>query len=115
MLQKKKRQNILYSNRGGVIRGNTIIHSDNNDPFADTGIVLEDSSMTLVENNKIWLGHDYPRAIEYRFPSTQYVIIRGNITNKKISSRGGGSADVYDNITDASLETILAEYIQSIE
>ena len=106
-------ENITYSNRGGVIRNNMIIHSDNDHPFADTGIVLEDSAMTLIEDNKIWLGHDYPRAIEYRYPSTKGVVIRGNITNKRISSRDGGEAEVYDNITDADLETILAEHLFS--
>lgn len=104
-------QNIAYSNLGGVIRNNTIIHSDNDNPFSDTGIGLEDSALTLIENNKIWLGHNYPNAIEYRFSSTTGVIIHGNITNKKISSRNGGVADVFDNITDADLETILAEHL----
>ena len=113
LVQTTSIKNISYSNRGGVIRNNMIIHSDNNHPFSDTGIVLEDSAMTLIEDNKIWLGHDYPRAIEYRYPSTQGVVIRGNITNKRIASRDGGEAEVYDNITDADLETILAEHLFS--
>ncbi len=113
MLMGKLSPNVTYSNFGGIIRNNTIIHSDNGDSFSDTGIVLEDSASTLIEDNKIWLGHDYPRAIEYRYPSTKGVVIRGNITNKRISSRDGGEAEVYDNITDADLETILAEHLFS--
>ena len=66
MLMGKLSPNVTYSNFGGIIRNNTIIHSDNGDSFSDTGIVLEDSASTLIEGNKIWLGHDYPRAIEYR-------------------------------------------------
>ncbi len=114
MLQKSTTENLVYSNFGGIIRNNTIIHSDNDDPFADTGIILEDSALTLVENNKIWLGHNYISAIEYRYPSTGGVIIRNNITNKNITSHDGGSGETYDNITDAPLEDILTEHIRSI-
>ena len=97
----------LRSNRGGVIRNNTIIHSNNLDPFADAGITLEDSPDTLIENNKIWLGHNYPNAIEYRYPTTQNVIIRNNISNKGIVSRNGGKATLLNNRTNASLKEIL--------
>lgn len=104
----KKHPAIAYSHRGGIIKDNFIIHSDNGDPFADTGIILEDSPETIVINNSIWLAHDYPRAIEYRFPSTREVLISGNMTNKKISSRDGGQAELKNNITDARLEQILS-------
>jgi hypothetical protein len=103
----KKHPAIVYSHRAGIIRDNLIIHGDNGDPFADTGIILEDSAETIIINNNIWLGHDYPRAIEYRFPSTTEVFISGNMTNKKISSRDGGQAALKNNIIDARLENIL--------
>jgi hypothetical protein len=106
-----KHDNLVYSNLGGVIRNNTIIHADNNDPFADTGIVIERSPNTIIANNNIWLGHSYKRAIEYRFPLTKNVVIKDNLTNKSISSRNGGEAILEQNITDANLEDILENYI----
>ncbi|BFT29622.1 hypothetical protein D210916BOD24_07980 [Alteromonas sp. D210916BOD_24] len=90
-------KNIKFSNYGGIIRNNFIYHSDNQDPFADTGIILEDSPNTLVENNAIFMEHAYRRAIEYRFAPTQGVMIKNNRTNKRISSRDGGSADEAGN------------------
>ena len=98
---------IIFSHRGGVIRNNLILHKNNGAPFADTGIILEDSANTLIENNKIWLEHNYPRAIEYRFPTTQNVIIKNNITNKGITSRDGGKAKLSNNKTNANLKDIL--------
>ena len=99
--------NASYSNKGGVIRNNTIIHSDNNDPFADAGITLEDSADTLIENNRILLEHNYPNAIEYRFQSTKNVVIKNNITNKNIVSRNGAKAKLSNNKTNAKPEDIL--------
>lgn len=90
-------KHIKFSNYGGIIRNNFIFHSDNQDPFADTGIILEDSPNTLVEDNYIFMEHSYRRAIEYRFTPTKGVVIRKNYTNKSISSRDGGSADEIDN------------------
>jgi len=106
-----KHENLVYSNLGGEIKNNTIMHSDNNDPFADTGIVIERSPNTIISNNNIWLGHSYSRAIEYRFPLTKNVIIKGNVTNKSISSRNGGDAILEKNKTDANYEDILENYI----
>lgn len=97
----------LHSNSGGVIRNNTIIHSDNHDPFADAGITLEDSPGTLIEYNRIWLGHDYPNAIEYRYPTTQDVIIRNNVSNKNVVGRNGGRATLLNNRTDADRNEVL--------
>jgi hypothetical protein len=107
MGQGNKHPSISYSHRGGVIRNNIIIHNQNNDPFADTGIILEDSPETIIANNKIWLAHDYPNAIEYRFPSTVNIIISNNITNKNIQSRNGANAELNGNTTDARIEDIL--------
>ncbi len=103
-MQKRRRHpNIRYSNYGGIIRNNIIFHSDNGDPFADTGIILEDSPMTRTEGNWIYLAHDYPRAIEYRFPTTRGVVIRGNRSNKAIASRNGGTAAVLED-NDESID-----------
>jgi len=106
-----KHHNLVYSNLGGEIRNNTIIHTDNNDPFADTGIVIERSPNTIISGNNIWLGHSYSRAIEYRFPLTKNALIKGNLTNKSISSRNGGEATLEQNNTDGNLEDILEKYI----
>lgn len=89
--------NVRYSNYGGLIKDNIIYHSDNTDKFSDTGISLENSPKTLVEGNLIFLEHDYPRAIEYRFPTTSNVVIKNNKTNKSIASRDGGQAELMNN------------------
>ncbi len=94
---QQQHPNLRYSNSGGVIKNNYIYHSDNGDPFADVGIILEDSQgESVIENNKVYLGHHYPNAIEYRFPSTN-AIIKNNHTNKHISSRDDGRAELIDN------------------
>lgn len=91
---------VRYSNYGGTIKDNIIYHSNNNDKFADTGIALENSPKTLIEGNLIFLEHDYPRAIEYRYQTTNNVIIKKNQTNKSIASRDGGQAKLIDNNED---------------
>lgn len=91
---------VRYSNLGGLIKANIIYHSDNKDKFADTGISLENSPKTIVEDNLILLEHDYPRAIEYRYPTTNNVIIKNNQTNRSISSRDGGQAMTTGNGED---------------
>jgi len=102
-----------YSNNGGKIIGNTIIHKENDHPFADTGIAISNSPNTIVSENAIWLGHNYPRAIEYRFPYTTGVIINNNTTNKAISSRDGGKALLKSNDIKASLIDILEKHINT--
>jgi hypothetical protein len=97
MRKKKRHRNIRYSNYAGLIKDNIIYHGNNGDKSADTGIILEDSPLTKVEGNTIFLAHDYPRAIEYRFPPTNKVLIKANKTNKSISSRNGGEAELSDN------------------
>lgn len=89
-------------NRGGVIRNNMIYHGPGGGPFADVGIALESSPETLIYNNTIFLATPYPRAIEYRFPTTHNVLIMNNLTNKSIASRNGGRASLSHNVTDAS-------------
>lgn len=97
-------KNIVFSNYGGLIKGNIIFHANNKDPFADTGIILENSPRTVVEDNQIYIDHDYRRAIEYRFPQTSEVLIQNNATNKTISSRNGGDATVKNN--DENLDKV---------
>jgi len=111
LFTRKKHPSIVFGHRGGIIRNNLILHKNNNDPFADVGIILEDSAGTLIENNRIWMEHNYPNAIEYRFPSTQNVIINNNITNKNIVSRNGGKAELSNNKTNAKYKDILEGYL----
>lgn len=82
---------------GGTIRNNIILHHNNDHPNADAGIIIEESPDTFILNNRIFLAHDYPNAIEYRFPSSKNVIITGNISNKGIRRRNGAQATVTRN------------------
>ena len=91
-----QKKNVKHNHSGGAIRNNVILHAKIT-PFADTGIALEQSPNTLIENNIIYLSHSYPRAIEYRFVETQQVIIKNNEVNRKIASRDGGNAKVVGN------------------
>ncbi|WP_448250497.1 right-handed parallel beta-helix repeat-containing protein [Thalassotalea agariperforans] len=96
----EKKINHRYGHLGGEIRNNIIYHADNNPPFADTGIILEQSPDTNVVGNIILLEHSYRSAIEYRFTSTVNVLIAKNITNKKIQKRNGAEAILLENITN---------------
>lgn len=84
-------------NRGGVIRHNTIVHTNTSHPYADVGIALESSPGTVVKRNVIFMEHKYPNAIEYRFGTTTGVQITGNRTNKAIRQRDGAKAVVDSN------------------
>jgi hypothetical protein len=90
---------------GGVIRNNFIHHTANAHPFADAGIVLENSSGTGVYNNTLLLEHSYPRAIEYRFAGTSGGTIANNLSNRAIASRDGGTATLRTNIDSATRAT----------
>jgi hypothetical protein len=91
--------NIANQTVGGLIETNIIKSSNPSHKFADAGIILEASPNVQIINNVVWIEGSYPRAIEYRFPTTKNVIIQNNITNKSISSRHGGQAKLIDNET----------------
>ena len=88
--------------RGGIIRNNMIWHSANADPFADAGIILENSPDTVVVHNTVFQEHAYSNAIEYRFPGTTNVRIANNLVNRLVRSRDGGSGQVTGNVTNAT-------------
>jgi hypothetical protein len=94
----------------GVIRNNTIIHTALDDPYSDAGITLEGSANTLVRNNRIWLGHTYPNAIEYRFPSSFNIEISNNVTNRKITGRNDAHAILRSNKHSSSLDEVAPEF-----
>ncbi len=83
---------------GGIIKNNLIYH---NTTKWDVGIGLETASWVKVYNNTIFQEQDYPNAIEYRFTPTNNVDIINNLTNKKIISRDGASANLENNLTTA--------------
>lgn len=85
-------------NNAGVIKHNVIYHSNNQHRFADAGIILESSPHTKIEENWIFLYHDYQNAIEYRFKQTENLKITGNKTNRRIRQRDGATATLSDNL-----------------
>lgn len=89
-----------FSNYGGVIKDNYIYHSNNKNQYSDTGISLESSPYTLIKANYIFLEHDYPRSIEYRFAKTFDAKIISNFTNKSIQGMNGGNAVMHSNKTN---------------
>lgn len=114
-LRKRQNNTLDYFNKGGEITSNLVYHSNNGDPFADTGIVLEASPDSLIANNYILLEHSYPRAIEYRFEQTQNVVITNNYTNKSIRSRDGGTASLTNNSKSLDPDVFFKELVQRME
>ncbi len=86
---------------GGIIRNNFIHHTANAHPFADAGIILENSVGTQIYNNTILQEHAYPRSIEFRFSGTAGGTIANNLTNRPISARDGGTAVLRTNVQTA--------------
>lgn len=83
----------------GIIRNNMIYHPLNHG-YSDVGISLESASNAKVFNNTIYLNHNYPNAIEYRFSASRGISIINNLTNRQISMRDGGTASLISNKTN---------------
>lgn len=88
---------------GGIVRNNFIYRGKDTCHWADVGIIINDSPHSKVLHNTIFFEDDYPNAIEYRFPSTQGLVIAGNLTNKGIQARDGARAVEEGNVTCAVL------------
>jgi len=84
---------------GGIVRNN-FFHRGSSES-GDVAIVLNNSANTKVLHNTVILSGTYPNAIEYRFPATQGVEIRYNLTDAAVRQRDGATGTVASNITDA--------------
>lgn len=85
---------------GGIIRNNFVVQMHGHGQ-SDVGIALESADGARVHNNTIFLGHDYPNAVEFRFPTTVAAQIANNLSNRPITSRDGGKALLARNLTTA--------------
>lgn len=74
--------NYTYPHARGEISRNFIIHTDIDDQFSDVGIGIHGSPETVVKNNYIYLEHNYPNAIEVRYPESKNVKVIDNLFNK---------------------------------
>ena len=85
---------------GGIIRNNMIYHGPV-DGLADVGIGLESASGAVVCNNTIFFENTYPNAIEYRFGGSTDNLIANNLTNRALTARDGGAANLSANVASA--------------
>jgi hypothetical protein len=88
---------------GGIIYNN-FIYRRRGFSGGDAGIMLWGSPGTKVYHNTVILNGTYHRPIEYRFPITEGVDIRNNLTDGPIESREGGQAFVAGNFTKATAD-----------
>ncbi|MBN2898456.1 MAG: prolyl oligopeptidase family serine peptidase [Clostridia bacterium] len=66
----------------------------------DVGIYLCNAENAKVYNNTIFVDSSYGNSIEYRFNTVGTAIIN-TLTNKSITSRNGGTANLMNNVTAA--------------
>jgi hypothetical protein len=90
------------TNSSGIIRNNMIYHTSDKGNFADVGIALASSPGSQVYNNTVYLEHDFPWGIEYRFTATTGVYIANNLSNKPVISRDGATGIAENNLTHAA-------------
>ncbi len=87
---------------GGIIRNNMISQIKNHS-HSDVGIGLESATGAKIYNNTVFLAHDYPNAIEYRFTKSNNLTIINNLSNRSITSKNGASAiHISHNVTNAA-------------
>lgn len=116
-MRNKQHVNLKYGNLAGEITNNIIYHENNKHPYADVGIILEDSIDTIITKNIIVLEHSYNAAIEYRFPMTSNILIANNVVNKAIKQRNNAQALIIENTisSKAAINTLsnhLTNYIR---
>lgn len=68
----------------------------------DVGIYLCNANHSSVIGNTVVNRSNYNNSIEYRFKTTG-TMIKDNITNKKITSRNGGTAELSNNVIKSDL------------
>ena len=87
----------LFDHQGGVIRHNVIC---NLNPWADEGIEANSARDVRIEHNTVLVEGRLGWSISMRFPATTGWV-RNNLTNKRVTFRDGGQAQLENNISGA--------------
>jgi hypothetical protein len=84
--------------KGGLITNKIIKNWNPSHQFTDVYINLEARPDIQIINNSVFIEGNYPNAIEHPFTATKNNLLKNNVTNKSIVSRGGVQADLSSNL-----------------
>lgn len=90
---------------GTIVRNNMIVSSHAGSSEHDIAINVDRGHGIHIENNSVFLSHPdgYSSAIEYRFASSD-LVIRNNLTNRRLRARDGADANTDTNLTEATAD-----------
>jgi len=89
---------------GAIVRNNLVARRKGSCHWQDVGILVADCPDAQVLHNTVYLDGTYAHPIEFRFPATQNIVIRGNVLDGNIRQREGADGKVSDNLTKAEAD-----------